>query len=201
MKSAIKITTFQAIYRLLDKFSPIDGDCGLLCGAACCVCDNGEGADAIVEGARDDADFEMGIYLLPGEEQMFSGDEEWLKFGHLQAEDFEFPDSWSGPVYFLECLAAPCCPREKRPLQCRFYPLAPHLDSDGFLYLIYQDSDLPYKCPLIEEERPLNADFVKATYTVWKRLITDPLIYDMVEMDSEYRELEGSPVRIVYPLY
>ena len=89
MNSSISKNTFKAIYRLLDKVSPLDDDCGLLCGAACCTCDNCEGADAIVEGASDDADYEMGIYLLPGEEQMFDGDEDWIKWGHLAAEDFD----------------------------------------------------------------------------------------------------------------
>ena len=32
-----------------------------------------------------------------------------------------------------------------------------------------------------------NEDFVKATYTVWAHLIRDPLIYDLVEMDSKRR--------------
>ena len=49
---------------------------------------------------------------------------------------------------------------------------------------------LPYHCPLIEEEIPLNDDFVKATYTVWKHLIKDPLIRDLVIMDSRAREEE-----------
>ena len=198
MKSSIKKSTFSAIYRLLDKVSPLDTDCGLLCGAACCSCDNQEGQNALVPDAGDDADFEMGIYLLPGEEQMFTGDADWIKWGHLQAEDFEFPESWHGPVHFIECLAWPDCPRDKRPLQCRFYPLTPHLE-DGLLYLIYQRAALPYECPLIEEEITLNEDFVKATFTVWKHLIRDPLIYDLVEMDSEYRIEDGEEITIVYP--
>ena len=37
----------------------------------------------------------------------------------------------------------------------------------------------------------LNRDFVKATYTVWKHLLHDPLIYDLVEMDSRMREIYG----------
>lgn len=184
---------------MLDEVSPIDTDCGLLCGAACCNCDNGESPDAILSDAGDDADFEMGIYLLPGEEQVFTGDEEWLKWGHLAAEDFEFPESWSGDVHFLECLVAPHCPREKRPLQCRFFPLTPHLDEDGFLTLIYQPEALPYECPLITEEIPLNQDFIEATFRTWTILIEDPLIYDLVEMDSQNRIEEGVPIKTVWP--
>lgn len=197
MKSSIN---FKAIYRLLDSVSPIDGDCGKLCGAACCTCDNGQSEDALIKDARDDADYEMGIYLLPGEEDMFTGDETWVKWGHLAAEDFEFPESWTGNVAFLECRVAPCCPRKKRPLQCRFYPLTPHIDYNNNLWLIYQKAEsLPYVCPLIEDRIPLNESFMKATYTVWKRLIQDPLIYDMVEMDSDYRIEDGEEIEIVYP--
>ena len=34
----------------------------------------------------------------------------------------------------------------------------------------------------------LNPDFIKATYTVWKHLLRDPLIFDLVEMDSRLRQ-------------
>ena len=38
-----------------------------------------------------------------------------------------------------------------RPLQCRTFPLTPHLTEDGILLLIYNDEELPYICPLIEK--------------------------------------------------
>ena len=199
MKSSIKKDTFRAIYRLLDKVSPINDDCGKLCGAACCTC-----ADEATENTSQcqtdcNADFEMGIYLLPGEEKLFTGKENWLSWGWLQAEDYEFPESWSGRVYFLRCQCAPHCPREQRPLQCRFFPLTPHLDKDGELFLIYQSAALPYTCPLITERIPLNQDFIHATYTVWKHLIRDPLIFDLVDLDSICREDDGEAIEIVYP--
>ena len=55
---------------------------------------------------------------------------------------------------------------------------------------------VPYTCPLIEENMKgnacdkrlkLNESFINATYTVWKHLIRDPLIYDLVIMDSDDR--------------
>lgn len=230
MKSSIKKNTFKAIYRLLDKVSPVNGDCGLLCGSICCTYeyenadysniddaartatdsssstgDTGNGGhpeapDAICcsKGSGDD-DFSLGIYLLPGEEKLFSGDEEWLGWSWAYAEDYEFPDSWRGKVYFLRCLNAPHCDRAMRPLQCRTFPLAPHIDEDGELCMIYQNGPVPYTCPLITDKIPLNDDFVKATYTAWKRLIEDPLIYDLVEMDSDYRIEDGETIEILYP--
>ena len=64
MKSTIRKNTYKAIYRLLNRVSPLPTDCGELCAAACCCC-GGDGTDA------DSLDFDMGIYLLPGEEKLF----------------------------------------------------------------------------------------------------------------------------------
>ena len=174
IKSTIKESTYRAIYRLLDRVSPVDYDCGTLCGAACCTVDR-SGAD-------------MGIYLLPGEDKIHSKKDDWLEWVSERAEDYDFPESWKGVVHFIKCKTPPTCPREKRPLQCRTFPLIPHIDEDGELLLVYNDLDLPYRCPLIEEEIPLEDRFVRATYTVWKRLIQDPLIRDLVLEDSRARE-------------
>ena len=72
-------------------------------------------------------------------------------------------------------------------MQCRTFPLTPHIDDDGELSLVLNDTELPYRCPLIEDAMALSPDFIKATYTCWKHLIRDPLIYDLVKADSEYR--------------
>jgi hypothetical protein len=178
MKSTIRRNTYRAIYRLLDRVSPLSTDCGQLCSAACCNC-GGDGSN------EESTDFEMGIYLLPGEDKLFSRKESWLKWSFEDAEDFEFPDSWSGKVYFVRCKTPPHCPRELRPLQCRFYPLAPYLTEKGELNLILSPTELPYTCPLIAERLPLQKSFIQATFTVWKRLIKDPMIRDLIVMDSK----------------
>ena len=116
MKSTIKKRTWQAIYRLLDSVCPIDGDCGRLCGAACCTAGDTDGE-------------ELGIYLYPGEEKLHSRKDDWLTWTVENAEDYEFPDSWRGNVYFVKCKTPPHCPRKERPLQCRTYPLSPYLDE------------------------------------------------------------------------
>lgn len=173
MKSTIKKRTYQAIYRLLDRVSPVPYDCGTLCSAICCSCGND--------------DENLGIYLLPGEDKVHDRDDDWLTWSAEYAEDYEFPESWTGKVYFVRCKTPPICPREKRPMQCRTFPLTPHIDEDGVLSLVLNDSDLPYSCPLIAEKIELDPAFVKATYTCWKHLLRDPLIYDLVKEDSEYR--------------
>lgn len=191
MKSTIKKSTFKAIYRLLNKVSPLPSDCGQLCAAACCNC-GGDGSGS------ETTDFEMGIYLLPGEDKLFTRNEHWLKWNVENAEEYEFPDSWRGKVYFVRCKTPPFCPREMRPLQCRFYPLAPYLDANGEFKLILSTVQLPYKCPLIAEKIPLQPQFIRATHTVWKRLIKDPLIRDLVAMDS--RELRKKNIKIEEPM-
>ncbi len=173
MKSSITKAEYEEIYRLLDSVSPLERDCGELCGAACCTAGDGD----------------MGIYLLPGEEKLFGPeDDDWLEKTRERAEDYEFPGSWHGTVYFVRCKTPPHCPREKRPIQCRSFPLLPHLTEDGVLSMVYNDLDVPYRCPLIEEELPLNDDFVETTQLAWERLIRDPLIFDLVRMDSRARE-------------
>ncbi|MCL2121230.1 MAG: hypothetical protein FWH28_03155 [Clostridiales bacterium] len=179
MKSTILKKTYVAIYRLLDRVSPIRGDCGALCGQACCDCDD-LAADA--SKASD-----MGMYLLPGEEKVYTRREDWLTWSVDPVEYYDFPDSWRGMVYFIKCNNAPHCVRKLRPIQCRTFPLAPHITKSGSFHLILNTDALPYVCPLITEQIPLNRSFIRATYTVWKRLIKDPLIYDLVKMDSGRR--------------
>jgi hypothetical protein len=75
MKSTIRKSTYKAIYRLLDRVSPIDTDCGLLCGAACCTPEKDPDAE------------DVGIYLLPGEEKIHSKDDDWLEWTEDRAEN------------------------------------------------------------------------------------------------------------------
>ena len=84
-----------------------------------------------------------------------------------------------------------------RPFQCRTFPLTPHITEDGILTLIYNDEDLPYSCPLIDEEIPLNDDFVRATYTVSEI----PLYLTLsrwIRAVEESAESGGKSIRIIY---
>ena len=112
----------------------------------------------------DAADEEMGIFLLPGEELL-----------HEDADEDNF----------ISCSGPENCDRAMRPMQCRTFPLMPYINESGSLEILYDDNELPYACPLIEDEVPLNNDFVRATATVWKHLLRDRRIYDLVWQDSE----------------
>ena len=182
IKGSTRKRTFRAIYRLLDRVSPVPFDCGMICGAACCTAIGEE---------------EMGIYLLPGEEKIHdrhAGEADWLEWEPLSSDEVELPPTWNGKVFFVRCKTPPHCPREMRPIQCRSFPLLPHLTEDGELTLVFNDYDLPYVCPMIEEEIELDERFVKATETVWRHLIRDPLIYDMVWGESRARDAEEEAV-------
>ena len=171
IKGTIRARTYRAIYRLLDRVSPVPFDCGQICGAACCT--------------AAELDDELGILLLPGEDKIHDRHADWLTWNTLSTDEFEFPESWTGNAYFVRCKTPPRCPREMRPIQCRTFPLMPVINDEGELELIYNDTELPYCCPMIEEETELDPRFVQATYTVWKHLIRDPLIYDLVAASGE----------------
>ena len=173
IKGTTRKRTFRAIYRLLDRVSPVPFDCGMICGSACCTAVSDE---------------DMGIYLLLGEEKIHDRNADWLTWNTQSTDEYDFPPSWHGKVNWIRCSDPPHCRREMRPVQCRTFPLAPHITDDGCLCLIYNDDDLPYCCPMIEDETELDPDFIQATLTVWKHLIRDPLIYDLVKMDSEGRD-------------
>ena len=187
IKSVIRKEDYRAMYLFLDRVSPVDTDCGALCNAVCC-------------GTPDDSQWEeeMGIYLLPGEDKLHSRKDDWIKWSEESTDEYEFPPSWNGRVFFIKCKNPPHCPREKRPLQCRTFPLEPHFLDEGHLTLIWNPDPLPYSCPLIKKGQKLNYSFVRATFTVWKHLVRDPLIMDLVEYESEKRVKKGKEIRLVY---
>ena len=187
IKSSIRKDDYRAIYRFLDRVSPVSFDCGTLCSSVCCGTPEDE-----------DWDEEMGIYLLPGEDKLHERQNSWLEWSEESTDDYDFPPSWNGKVFFVRCKDAPNCPREKRPIQCRTYPLSPHFLDEGHLVLIWNTEDVPYNCPLIRDKYCLNRDFVRATYTVWKHLVRDPLILDLVETESVKREEKSSIIQVVY---
>jgi len=160
--------TLQKIYALTSEVAPLGKeDCGQLCDSACCSNRYGE---------------KLGIYLLPGEEKMLKDTEGWLSWEKQRSEFLDFPLSWRGEVYFVNCYGI--CHRHLRPLQCRFFPLAPHFE-DNELWLILETIILPYKCPLIDKNIPLSADFINAILLSWKLLWEVKEMRDLVHWDSK----------------
>lgn len=167
------VKNWRAVYRLLDRVQTEMYDCGTLCGNACCL-----------SGWEDS---ENGIFLLPGEHLLLQEEDpegKWYTWETYTKEEVEFPDSWTGPVYFVKCTTPPGCRRDIRPLQCRTFPLKPVIGENGVLEMIWSDDELPYACPLIEGNFPIRDDYYKATYTVWSHLLRDRRIFDLVSVWS-----------------
>ena len=175
------IVDYQKLYDLTSSVTPLQDDCGKLCGSICC---------------RAGEDQALGMYLFPGEECMFTGRENWLRWEMRDPAGDDFPQSWKSPVHFVRC--AKPCPREQRPLSCRFFPLSPHLLRDGTLFLIHETMALPYSCPLIEKKMPLRTDFVDAVARCWKEMLKDPRLLALVKMDSLERENEETRPHVVW---
>jgi hypothetical protein len=43
----------------------------------------------------------------------------------------------------------------------------------------------------------LDDDFIKKVYKMWKKLIEDKLIFDLIKMDSEKREKDKKKLKMV----
>ncbi len=181
MKSTLSKKTYEKIYDMLNKVEHLDYDCGILCNNICCQ----------------KTEPDMGIYLLPNEHLVLQKEKDWLSWSKHPVKNYDFPDSWEGETFFISCNGN--CPREKRPLQCRTFPLAPHFGQRGKLFLIWETLTLPYFCPILYEQKPLKQDFIKNLYQAWQILITDPLIKDLVAYDTKNRLAHKSLIKIVYP--
>lgn len=155
------------IYQLLAKVTPLKVDCGQLCGSICCT--------EWTEG--------VGMYLLPGEEKMFTGMEDWFTWEDHDTSEYEFCPGWHGKIKFMQCLGK--CPREKRPLACRVFPLAPYLTAGGSLTL-HMDNELGRICPLVQagDINRLDKKFVTRVRQVYLELLKDDLIRADIEWQS-----------------
>ena len=189
MKSSIRKKDYMKIYNMTNNASPLgEFNCGELCNSICCTVENKDKGDVLSD---------MVLYLLPGEEELLENESGWFNLYYETTDEYDYPDSWDGKVYYIICTNPPYCNRKLRPIQCRSFPLSPHLDKENNLHLIYDVDDLTYQCPIIHEKIDLSEDFLKKTYKMWKRLIEDKLIFDLVKMDSLKREKNKIDFKIV----
>jgi hypothetical protein len=168
---------FKKAYSLLDKVTPLAGDCGLICGRKCCT--------EWEKGA--------GMYLLPGEEVMFTRDEDWLRWEVHSTKDYEFCPAWNGEFFFVVCTKP--CPRQIRPFACRTFPLAPYLTPRGQLTMLLDENGILI-CPLVQAGRlaRLQLDFIEAAREAWSVLLKDDLIWADVEWQSRERDRANTDV-------
>ncbi len=171
VSSTLSKADYRNVYELMDT-PPLEFDCGRLCQSLCCQ------------------EYEpgVGMYLLPGEECMFTGKEPWLKWHYHEASEHGFPPEWDGQVAFVVCRGV--CPRNMRPVQCRTFPLAPYVDPAGKLSVCLDYLSGYFLCPLVRNPRRyrLRKQFEARVLEAWRILTKDPLI--LAEVTACSRKLD-----------
>ena len=127
----------------IGDLTPMESDCGGLCGKACCA---------------PDEDGLGGMDLFPGEEALFMG-ETWC---HIVREDGRAMLVCDGP-----------CPRDKRPLACRIFPLTPVFSKGA--WNVRLDARARSMCPLTAWGiKGLKRDFCLAVRDAMRIIAEDP---------------------------
>ncbi|MFZ5634382.1 MAG: hypothetical protein ACOY40_16235 [Bacillota bacterium] len=163
---------WERLYEMIGELTPLTEDCGRLCGKKCCS-EQGGGP---------------GVYLFPGEERMFAGEAPWYRIEEHPGKVEHF--TGRKPLLF-NCRAK--CPREKRPLACRLFPLAPRLDQSDSLEIVL-DVDALFICPLVRMGYPgaLNPAFAEAVRRVWLELLGYGPVRDSVREYSARIDREAA---------
>ncbi len=91
------MTAVERARERLEKVTPLESDCGRICGAACCRSLEGE---------------ETGMLLFPGEEDFYRDKPGWKILKGSAGNVVVCPGT---------------CDRRERPLSCRLFPLLPLL--------------------------------------------------------------------------
>ena len=152
------------VYDLLEMVTPLPIDCGELCEKRCCsLSQSGQG-----------------VYLFSWESQLYSTEDTWCRVKEYQAETCHY--TGIKPL-MLDCQGE--CPRDRRPLVCRLFPMAPYLNSEGNLKLIL-DPDALFICPLVKSEdySILSPIYLNRVYQVWKILLEDKEVKENVKAYS-----------------
>ena len=146
-------------YGILGGLTPLERDCGELCGKACCSADE---------------DGQGGMLLFPGEEELCAGD--WC----------EINDAPAGRI--LTCLEP--CPRDKRPLACRIFPLSPVFSKGS--WTVRMDARARVMCPLVRYGvKGLNREFALAVRDAIRLIASTPegekFLQDWQAAEEEFR--------------
>lgn len=169
---------YEAAYEAMNA-SVLEIDCGTLCSHNCCRNDY-----------EDPEDF--GVYLLPYEYEHFLVETGMIKKSQLAwhaSKDRFMPKALKGLNYFY-CNAEKDCLRQYRPVQCRAYPLEPHIENNE-LFLVVEKEQL-HNCPLVKQADKWRKEYIKGMYEGWSLLIQIPDVKKLVQYDSDERKREGN---------
>lgn len=165
---------YTYLYKKLNLRTPLKTDCGCLCENACCVDLDGE---------------ELGMYLFPGEEEMFEGK---VNFS-IDESELEYADK-KAKILFCK----PYCNRKERPLSCRIFPLFPYITREGELKVIVdpRGRDL---CPLYKKElSEFNSSFVRGVRHIGEILVSENECYEFL---YELSRLIDEEIEIIFDNY
>lgn len=124
----------ERAYATIGDLTPMHGDCGALCGAACCAVD---------------ADGQGGVCLLEPEAEVLRS----VTWGKIEHEA-----QMNAPM--LMCTGK--CEREARPFLCRIFPLCPVMGKNG-KWTVRMDARARAVCPLSQSGlNGLDPEFVRA---------------------------------------
>lgn len=161
---------YEQVYEILDRFPVSDGDCGKYCGKICCC--------YIVAGEE-----ESGMELLPGEEEVFPVEAQWVKPRFLSGAMYDFPPEWgqrSGCIQ-IRCLMP--CVRHQRPVNCRLFPFSIYSENKKY-YLALIEENNGYKCPLVQNPNSINPTFIRSAKEAAGLLLEIPKLKQLVDWDS-----------------
>lgn len=154
----MKTSLYRKAWEYLENVTPLETDCGVLCGNACC-----KGSD------------QDGMLLFPGEEAMYH------KYDGFKIMDsgIVLPDGTK--IKFLVCKGY--CDRKKRPLSCRIFPVIPQIDEHGYLNFV-PDLRGVAMCPLLYQatRHTISPAFIDALYSAFEILTEDERVIEFIDI-------------------
>ncbi|MCH5210142.1 MAG: hypothetical protein J1F01_04165 [Oscillospiraceae bacterium] len=157
---------YLQLYRLFDDVTPVEVDCGMLCGKACCKGDD------------------SGMFLFPGEKEVFKLlNPDWIK---IDKTDFYYEyDGKKHNVPIAFCSGK--CDRYQRPLACRIFPLTPYLNEEGKIEII-TDPRAKSVCPLAKAflHEDYDSVFIKNIKKAFILLAKNKQFYEFLKEYSKY---------------
>lgn len=161
---------YSYLYSKLNLRTPLKADCGELCSNACCK--------------DDESGEECGMYLFPGEEVMFSHNDNFK----IEESDFSYGSNFAKIIF---CNSF--CKRKERPLSCRIFPLVPYVDENWNLKVII-DKRGRGLCPLCNVTlSEFNHSFVRGVRHIGEELLkekdTAEFLYALSRLIDEWEFL------------
>ena len=134
----------EAARERLSEPTPLNTDCGRICGARCCSPMEGE---------------ETGMLLFPGEEDFYEEADGWRMVP-------------AGKDMLLICPGT--CRRDDRPLACRMFPLLPCLKNGGGVTVCTDERSRAVCPLARQGKKGMSSAFTEAVREAGEMLIQDP---------------------------